>query len=307
MKLSVITTTFNSSKHIKEFIRRISNTLGVNDHDYELIIVDDGSTDETIKIIRDCMKSQGSITLVELSRNFGHHQAIKCGFEYAKGKLIFLIDSDLEEAPELYHHFMDELKKNKLDIVYGVQKSRRGDLFEKLTGNIYYSICKFCVDVQMPRNISTIRLMKREFLDAFLTFNENQFILNGTTFLAGFKRKGIFIEKKRLRKSTYTIFNKFSLIVRSVTNYSSKPLYLLFCIGLLISTVSFGTAIYFLLIGLIKGISVPGWLSLICLSWLGVGITILSNGIIAIYLRTIFSEVKNRPNFLIRNIYKNKS
>ena len=118
--------------------------------------------------------------------------------------------------------------------------------------------------------------------------------------------KGLFIDKKRLRKSTYQVLRKFSLFVRSITNYSSKPLYLLFCIGLLISIVSFGTATYFFLLGLIKGVAVPGWLSLICLSWLGVGITILSNGIIAIYLRTIFSEVKNRPNFLIRNIYKNK-
>ena len=305
MKLSVVTTTFNSSKHIKDFIRRTCKVFNDNSQKFELIIVDDGSTDNTIGLVKDYMKSLDFITLIELSRNFGHHQAIKCGFENAKGDLIFLIDSDLEEDPELYNYFIDELIKNNLDIVYGVQKSRRGDLIEKLTGNIYYTFCKLIVDVKLPRNISTIRLMKREFLEAFLSFNENQFILNGTTFLTGFRSKGLFIDKKRLKKSTYKVFSKFSLFVRSITNYSSKPLYLLFCIGLLISIVSFGTATYFFLLGLIKGVAVPGWLSLICLSWLGVGITILSNGIIAIYLRTIFSEVKNRPNVIVRRIHKN--
>ena len=306
MQLSIVTTTFNSSKYIKEFISRISKIFKDTYQNFELIIVDDGSTDNTISLVKDYMKSQDYITLIELSRNFGHHQAIKCGFENAKGELIFLIDSDLEEDPELYHYFMDELIKNNLDIVYGVQRCRRGDLLENLAGNIYYSFCEFFVDLKLPRNISTIRLMTREFLDAFLTFNENQFILNGTTFLAGFRSKGLFIDKKRLKKSSYKLSTKFSLIVRSITNYSSKPLYTLFCIGLLISIVSFGIVIYLVLIGLIKGIAVPGWLSLICLSWLGVGITILSNGILAIYLRTIFAEVKNRPNVIIRRIHKIK-
>ena len=96
MHLSVVTTTFNSSKYIKEFIRRICKIFNDNLQKFELIIIDDGSTDNTISLVKGYMQSLDFITLIELSRNFGHHQAIKCGFENAKGDLIFLIDSDLE-------------------------------------------------------------------------------------------------------------------------------------------------------------------------------------------------------------------
>ena len=305
MHLSVVTSTYNSSKHIKEFIKRISDIfLGTNDA-YELIIVDDGSSDNTINKIKECQLVKENITLIELARNFGHHQAIKCGLEHCKGDLIFLIDCDLEEEPELYYYFLDELEKNNLDLVFGQQKCRRGNFIEKLNGNLYYFLCNLIADFKIPRNMQTIRIMRREYLKAFLSFPEKQFILNGTTYLTGFRQKGLFIDKKRLRKSSYNFFTKFQLFVRSITNYSSKPLYLLFCIGLVIFFISFIAVLYLVFLGLIKGVPVAGWLTIACLSWMGVGITILSNGILAIYIRSIFAEVKNRPSVIIRRIHKN--
>ena len=305
MKISVVTTSYNSSNHIEEFISRVESLFFEERFDYEIIIVDDGSSDNSINKIREIQSQKNKIILIELSRNFGHHPAISCGLKHANGDFIFLIDSDLEEDPQLFNEFFKELQKSDLDLVYGQQKIRRGSLLEKISGNIYYSFLKYIAGFKLPRNMTTARLMKREYLDAYLKFNESEFLLGGITELTGFRKKGLFVKKTRRHKTNYKLFMKLQILVRSITNYSSRPLYLLFYTGLIISLVSFCLTFYIIFISFFREVDVPGWLTLVCLSYFGVGITILSNGIIAIYLKTIFIEVKKRPATIIRKIYKN--
>ena len=306
MLISVVTTSYNSSNHINEFIERISNIFANKSFAYEIIIVDDGSTDNTLDIIKNSQLNFANIILIELSRNFGHHPAIRCGLEHANGDLIYLIDSDLEEEPELFDEFYKELKVKDLDLVFGQQEFRRGNLLEKVSGNIFYFVIEHFGGFKIPKNIVTARLMNRNYLNAYLSFGEREFLLGGITKLTGFKQKGLTIIKKRIYKTNYTLLKKFQVLVRSITNYSSRPLYLLFCAGLIISIISFFMILYFFLLSIFKDIQVSGWLTIVSLSWLGIGITILSNGILAVYLKTIFTEVKGRPTTLIRNIYRSK-
>ena len=304
MKISVVTTSYNSSLHIKEFIKRVENLFLDKIFDYEIIIVDDGSSDDSIKKIRSIQSDHKKIILVELSRNFGHHPAISCGLKQAKGDLIFLIDSDLEEEPEVFDEFCRELHENDLDLVYGHQKVRRGNILEKVSGNLFYFFLEYFGGFKVPRNMVTVRLMRKEYLDAYLSFTEREFLLGGIAKLTGFKQKGIAINKKRRHKTNYTLLKKFQVVVRSITNYSSRPLYLLFCIGLIVILASFLMVAYLIYLGLFKSIMVPGWLTLASLTTLGIGASIFSNGILAIYLKTIFTEVKKRPTTIIRRIYK---
>ena len=304
MKISVVTTSYNSSNYIKEFISRVESLFFDGRFDYEIVIVDDGSSDDSINKIREIQLNQNKIILIELSRNFGHHPAISCGLRHADGDFIFLIDSDLEENPNLFNEFFAELQQSDLDLVFGQQKVRRGNLIEKISGNLYYSFLKYIAGFKLPRNIITARLMRKEYLDAYLKFNESEFLLSGITELTGFKKKGLFVKKTRKNKTNYKFINKIQVLVRSIANYSSRPLYLLFYTGLIISTVSFCLIIYLILKSYFTELEVPGWLTLVCLSYFGVGITILSNGVIAIYLKTIFIEVKKRPTTIIRRIYK---
>ena len=125
MLISVVTTSYNSSNHINEFIERISNIFANKSFAYEIIIVDDGSTDNSLDIIKNSQLNFANIILIELSRNFGHHPAIRCGLEHANGDLIYLIDSDLEEEPELFDEFYKELKVKDLDLVFGQQEFRK--------------------------------------------------------------------------------------------------------------------------------------------------------------------------------------
>ena len=303
MDLSVVTTTYNSGKYSKEFVDRVNLIIKNNKFKAEIIIVDDGSTDNSFELLLDLFNKHANVKLIELSRNFGHHNALICGLENCVGDLIFLIDGDLEEKPEDFYEFYDTLFSNELDMVYGRQNSRRGNFMERFSGSLYYYFLEYIVGFRIPHNVVVSRLMTREYLIAFLSFRESQFVISGLSELSGFKTKSIFIKKIRNRKSTYNLTKKFQILIRSITNYSSRPLHLLFYLGLLISFVSFISIVFVVLNSFVNSVDVPGWLTLVCLSWLGIGLTVLSNGIIAIYLKTIFIEVKNRPRTIIRKIY----
>ena len=303
MDISVVSTSYNSNSYIEMFLKRTINLFEGKEIEFEIIIVDDGSKDESISKIKNLQKNLKNIVLIELSRNFGHHPAMHCGLKYAKGNLIFLIDSDLEEEPELFHTFYERLKKDNLDLVFGQQLIRRGGLGEKISGNIFYFFLEHFAGLKVPRNAITARLMTKDYLKSYLLFDEREFLLTGITELTGFNQIGIPITKKRIRKTKYTLYKKLQILVRAITNYSSRPLYLLFYSGLIISIISLIMILYIALNGIFIANTVPGWLTLVCLSWLGVGITILSNGIIAIYLKTIFKEVKKRPVTIIKRIH----
>ena len=306
MDLSIVTTTFNSGKYSKEFVNRINKIAENKKFTSEIIIVDDGSTDNSLELLRNLVKKNSNLKVIELSRNFGHHNALFCGLENSKGNIVYLIDGDLEEDPEDFYAFHNELITNNLDMVFGRQLTRRGNNLERLTGNLYYLFLEFVAGAKIPQNLVTSRVMTRKYLNSLLAFRESQFVLSGLTELTGFKTKSIFIKKSRRRKSTYNLPRKFQILIRSITNYSDRPLYLLFYLGLIISFISLFMIFYIVLKSFISTVPVAGWLTLVCLSWLGVGITILSNGILAIYLKTIFVEVKKRPRTIIRNIFEKK-
>ena len=306
MDLSVVTTTFNSGKYSEEFVNRINKIVENNKFSSEILIVDDGSTDNSLELLINLVEKNSNVKVIELSRNFGHHNALLCGLKNCIGNIIYLIDGDLEEDPEDFYEFYNVLINNNLDMVFGKQFTRRGSFLEKLSGNLYYLFLEFIAGAKIPHNLATSRVMTRQYLNSLLSFKESQFVLSGLTELTGFKTKSIFIKKLRRRKSTYNLPRKFQILVRSVTNYSARPLYALFYLGIIISFISLVMILYIVILSFLNSVSVAGWLTLVCLSWLGVGITILSNGILAIYLKTIFVEVKNRPRTIIRNIFEKK-
>ncbi len=306
MDLSVVTTTFNSGKYSEEFVSRINKISQNKKFSCEIIIVDDGSSDNSLELLVKLVDKNSNLKVIELSRNFGHHNALLCGLENCIGNIIYLIDGDLEEDPEDFYEFYNELMNNNLDMVFGKQLVRRGNYLEMFSGNLYYLFLEFIAGAKIPHNLVTSRIMTRKYVNSLLSFRESQFVLSGLTELTGFKTKSIFIKKLRRRATTYNLARKFQILIRSVTNYSARPLYLLFYLGLFISFISLFMIFYIVLSSFFNSVSVAGWLTLVCLSWLGVGITILSNGILAIYLKTIFVEVKNRPRTIIRNIFEKK-
>jgi putative glycosyltransferase len=308
MKLSVVTTVFYSESYLYQFHTRVLSALkgiiGGNTSflDYEIIFVNDGSPDNSISILENIHKADQHVKIIELSRNFGHHQAIKAGLSAATGDWIFLIDCDLEEAPELLSEFWKMASSDTtIDVVYGIQKRRKGNWFEAFSGSVFYKLLNSLIHFDYPHDTLTARLMNRNYVNAVLQYPEKALEIWSIFLFAGFNQVGIPAEKLSKGSSTYTFTRKLRMAIETITATSNRPLYFIFLFGILIFLFSGFYLFYIIYTALFLDGVVQGWASTIASIWLVGGITFLLLGIIAIYLAKIFQEVKNRPVYIVKN------
>ena len=179
MDLSIVSSLYYSAPYIEVFYRRTTATAKKIGKDYEIIFVNDGSPDHSRELAIEITKNDPHVQLIDLSRNFGHHKAIMTGLMHARGDLVFQIDVDLEEEPEMLEAFYQELIKTQADVVYGVQDKRKGGFFEKVFGGLFYRVFNFLSDVNMPPNLLMARLMTRGYVDALLLHKEYELDLGG--------------------------------------------------------------------------------------------------------------------------------
>ncbi len=205
MKLSVVTTLYNSTSYIQEFHERITNSVQKITEDYELVFVNDGSPDDSLARVLEIHRTDPRVKVVDFSRNFGHHKAILAGLGQARGNLVFLIDSDLEEDPDLLLQFYEFLSENpEYDVVYGYQGKRKGGLIERLGGGIFYRFFNLCSGIKLTPSQLTVRLMKRPYVQALLQFRESEIFLAGIFELAGFRQKPVEVKKHGRGETSYT-------------------------------------------------------------------------------------------------------
>ena len=305
MKLSIVTTLYKSSPYIDEFYSRISKEAQKITDDFEIIFVDDGSPDDSLQKAVALYEKDSKVKVIELSRNFGHHKAIMTGLSHAKGEFVFLIDSDLEEEPELLGKFWEELLKEKeLDVVYGVQESRKGGWFEKWSGGLFWKLINFMSPIKIPSNMITARLMTYQYNKSLIEYKESEIFIGGIWAHTGYRQQELKVKKGSQSETTYTIKRKLSLFVNSITSFSSKPLIYIFYIGLITTFFSTIFILKLLIDKLFFGLAFEGWTSLIVSVWFFGGLIILLLGIIGIYLSKIFIEVKQRPYTIVRKLYK---
>lgn len=305
LELSIVTTLYNSAEYIEEFYTRVKKAAQKQFNEIEFIFVNDGSPDDSVEIVRSLQKDHPNITLVDLSRNFGHHKALMTGLKYSSGELVFLLDSDLEEPPELLEDFVNIMSSDtNLDMVYGVQERRRGNLYEKYSGLLYYKFVNALCDVKIPKNAITMRLMKKKYVDELVQYKER--VLNFLTMVAltGFNTKSILVDKSSHSKSTYNLSRKLIILINSITSASSKPLWYIFVFGMIVTLMSITYITKVLVSMLYFGNAVEGWTSIIMSVWFFGGVITMSIGVVGIYLSTVFIEVKQRPYVNIKNIVK---
>ncbi len=307
MKISIVTTLYKSSSFINEFHQRITETINKITSDYEIIFVNDGSPDNSLEVALKLFQNDKKVKIINLSRNFGHHKAIMTGLKYAKGDYIFLIDIDLEEPPELLWDFYDEIKKDEnTDVIFGVQAKRKGKIFERVSGSIFYKVFNLISDIKLKDNVLTVRLFHKRYAKKILKCSEKNLFLAGLFEYIGFNQKPFIVKKLDKGSTTYTLRKKVKLLLNAITSFSSKPLELFFYLGFLISGLSFVYGMYLIFMKLFFSQTLEGWTSLMVSVWFLSGTILLSLGVIGIYLSKIFDEVKNRPRTVIKKIYEYK-
>lgn len=306
MKLSVVTTLYHSSPYIKEFHARVSATARrLVEDEYEIVLVNDGSPDDSLDLAIQLTGQDPHVVVVDLSRNFGHHKAMMTGLAQAKGERVFLIDSDLEEEPEWLESFADQMEHKHCDVVYGIQGERKGGTLERVTGNVFYKLFRALTGINQPNNIVTARLMSRRYVQALLNHQERELNIGGLWIITGFTQTTQLVRKHSTSPTSYTLSGKFSHLVNAVTSFSSLPLVYIFYSGLLISISALLFISYLFLRYFFISSPPSGYTSLIASIWLFAGLIILFLGVQGIYLSKIFSEVKQRPYTIIRHIYRN--
>lgn len=306
MKLSIVGTLYQSSPYIDEFCRRATAAAQeLVGNDYEIILVNDGSPDDSLERAVELTDIDDHITVIDLSRNFGHHKAMMTGLAHAKGERVFLIDTDLEEEPEWLLRFAQTMSVEHCDVVYGVQISRKGNWFERWSGEVFYSIFNWLSDIDHPRNIVTARLMTRDYVKALLQFRERAIVISCLWVITGFRQCSYIVRKHGNSKTSYSFIKKMVQATNSILSFSEVPLRLIFYSGLVLFACSLAYSIWLIFNYIFYSRMVDGWTSLMVSIWLFGGIIVSSLGIIGLYIAKIFTETKQRPYAIIRAIYKN--
>ena len=302
MKLSIITSLYRSEPYIAEFHRRIRPVAAEITPDYEFIYVNDGSPDGVLGVALR-LQEEDHVVVVDLSRNFGHHRALMVGLSYATGDLVFMIDVDLEEEPELLREFYARFLESGADSVYGVQSQREGRLFKRMSGALFYRAINILSGENAPSNTLIARLMTRRFVASLLKHEEHEMDIANLLHVTGYRQVPVIVRKHAKPDTTYTFLKRLRLALNSVTSFSRRPLVGVAVTGALILMAALAITAYVLLTYVISGEVPSGYTSLILSLWFLGGLTIFSIGVVALYIAIIFSEVKARPTAIVRDVY----
>ena len=272
---------------------------------WEIVLVNDGSPDESLAYALQRRAADPRIVVVDLSRNFGHHPAMQAGLCHARGDIVFLIDCDLEVRPAALSDFLARQCSTGAELVFGYQERRKGAWFEQWSGSVFWRVLNALSDVRVPENMVTERLMTRRFVDALLRLGDHNLFLGGMMSWAGFVQIGLAIEKtQRQGSSTYTLARRLQLMVTAVSSFSSKPLTWLFNAGVLITAASFAYVLYLIFRKLMFDDALIGFTSLMGLMSLSLGIITTALGVVGIYLGKVFNQVQGRPNYIVRDLHR---
>jgi dolichol-phosphate mannosyltransferase len=298
--LSVCAPVYNEEALVEEFYARATVALAA--FDYELIIVNDGSSDGTSAILDRLAEGDSRLRVVHLSRNFGHQAALTAGLEHARGEAVAMLDADLQDPPELIAQMVARWQQGA-DIVYMVREQREGESkFKLVTANWFYRLFRSLAQVDLEPNSGDFRLLDRRALDALLSMRERDRFLRGMTVWVGFTQSAIGYSRdaRYAGETKYPVRKMLRFSLDAIASFSHVPLQLATYLGFLFSGVAF-LAIPIVVALRLAGSYLPGFGSItIAVLMLG-GIQLIAIGVIGEYVGRIYDEVKRRPLYIVRD------
>ena len=301
-EISIIAPLLNEEENVYELFNRLKNVCQKINCNYEIILIDDGSTDNTLQVIEKIAQEEAELKYISFSRNFGHQAALFAGIEKSTGDTIILIDGDLQDPPEEIENLWHKINEGN-DVVYAKRKIRNGESFlKKSTAAIFYRLLNSITSVSIPVDTGDFRIINRKVADELLKMNDRTKFLRGQIAWLGFKESCIEYEREGRKKgnSNFGYKKMLRFAIDGITGFSNFPLKFASISGILVSLISFVMIIYVLMAKYIWHQTITGWTSImVTVLFLG-GIQLLSIGIIGEYISRINDNVKQRQLFVIK-------
>jgi len=302
---SIVVPMYNESQNIDHFFGRMVPILDRLGMPYEIVCVNDGSRDITLQRLVEYHQRNPCIKVINLSRNFGKEIALTAGINHSKGAAVIPIDADLQDPPELIETLVAKWREG-YDVVYATRRSRMGESWVKRsTANMFYRTLESITEIPIPRNTGDFRLLDRRVVDALTQLPERNRFMKGLFAWVGFRQTSILYDRQPRHRGTtkWNYWRLWNFAIDGITSFSSIPLKIWSYIGLILSAFSFAYASFLIIRTLIRGADVPGYASLmVAVLFLG-GIQLITLGVIGEYVARIYSEVKGRPLYFIRDKY----
>jgi dolichol-phosphate mannosyltransferase len=301
--LSVVAPVFNEEETVGAFVDRVAAVLHKIGEPYEIVLVNDGSRDGSLRAMREAQRRNPRIRIVDFSRNFGHQIAISAGLDYARGQAVVIIDSDLQDPPEVIEEMVDRWRAGA-EVVYAQRRHRRGETrFKLLTADAFYRLMRQITSVDIPRNTGDFRLLDRKVVDALVEMREHHRFMRGLSAWVGYRQEAVQYDRhERYAGATkYPLRKMVRFSIDAITSFSTIPLQLATTFGFFLAGISLVGILVAIVLRILTHAIIGQASTLILVLFMG-GIQLIFLGILGEYLGRIYDEVRGRPLYLVREV-----
>ena len=304
IEISVVIPTFNEEGNVDVLYHQLREVLeGKGINAFEIIYVNDGSSDASLEKVKYLNSIDNRVKFIHFSRNFGHQNALKAGLDNANGNAVISMDADMQHPPSLIPEMIEKWRAGNA-VVYTIRKDTKDlPLLKKTTSKLFYKLVNSIADTKVEEGTADFRLLDRKVVDVIKSYNESNLFIRGLIPSLGFKQIGIpYVPNERFSGTTKYSFSKMvKFALTGITSSSAKPLYFSIYLGLFFAAIAFLYAIYAIYVSIFTDEAIQGWTSIIASILFIGGVQLIMIGIIGIYLGKLFTQSKNRPNYIIED------
>jgi dolichol-phosphate mannosyltransferase len=307
---SVVIPIYNEEENIHELYTRLTAVLRKLCHDegqtanvYEIILVDDGSTDNSWQLIKELHEKDPMVRGISFSRNFGHHVAVLAGVDYLKGEYIIFMDGDLQDPPEEIPLMIKKIKEG-YDVVQGVSSKRHTSYIMEMASKLFHRLFVNASNVELRTRVGLFRCVRRPVIEAIKKLPERAIYFGGMLLWVGFRSYYVTVKRNKRYAGTrkYNFLRRLGLALNAITSFSERPLISIFQLGMLTFIFSIGMFLYVVFKKIFFNSPITGWASLFAAIFFSTGLITLSLSVVGLYISKLFIEVKQRPRYIVKEL-----
>ncbi len=304
--ISYVFPVYNESENLAKLYESLNGAISLLQDKYlfEIIFVNDGSKDNSLSKLIELQEKDTRCKIINFSRNFGHQIAITAGIDYARGDAVIIMDADLQDPPSVSRDLINKWEDG-FEVVYAQRKTRQDRIFKKVTAHLFYWVLDSLANISIPKDTGDFRLMDRKVIDVLKSFRERNRFLRGLSAYVGYKQTAVLFDRdlRYAGKTNYSLSKMMKLAFDGLTSFSTVPLDLILRLGWIVSFFSFLGIVYAVILRFFfPSITVSGWTFLVCATLFIGGVQMIMLGIVGTYIGRIYTEVQQRPLYIIESV-----